>query len=118
MNPPSRHGPRPASVTWARTGLSQDVRGRRRRCLAAMLVRTACVAVMAITWNRRPAPAVRAQAGGLVIPCVAVVAARAGRGRQRGTRPVPAPVAAREESAARVPLEPTLIPPPEHRTAA
>ncbi|MFI1927331.1 MULTISPECIES: DUF3099 domain-containing protein [unclassified Streptomyces] len=118
MNPTPRHGPRPASITRARTGLSQDVRGRQRRYLAAMLVRTACVVVMAITWNRWPALAVCALAGGLVIPCVAVVAAQAGWGRQRGTRPVLAPVTAREESAARVPLEPTLVLPPEHRTAA
>ncbi|WP_230196907.1 DUF3099 domain-containing protein [Streptomyces coriariae] len=112
-----RHGPPPASITRARTGLTQDVRGRQRRYLAAMLVRTACVVVMAATWNRWPAFALCALAGAFLIPYVAVVAAQAGWRQQRGTRPA-LPRIHEEPAAARVPLEPTLILPPEHHAAA
>ncbi|TQJ37103.1 DUF3099 domain-containing protein [Streptomyces sp. NBC_00080] len=112
-----RHGPRPASITQARTGLTQDVRARQRRYLAAMLVRSACVVVMAATWNRWPALALCALAGAFLIPYVAVVAAQAGWRQQRGDRPALTPVP-EEPAAARVPLEPTLILPPEHHTAA
>lgn len=99
------------SITRARTGLSQDLRGRQRRYVTAMLVRTACVVVMALTWNRWPVVAFCALAGGVVIPYVAVVAAQAGWLQQRGVRPELArPV---EEPATRVVLEPTLILPPE-----
>ncbi|MGW5768914.1 DUF3099 domain-containing protein [Streptomyces longwoodensis] len=107
---------RAASITGARTGLTQDLRGRQRRYITAMLIRTACVVVMALTWSRWPVVAVLALAGGVLIPYVAVVATQAGWRQQRGTRaplvtptPVPAP---------RVVLEPTLILPPEHDKAA
>ncbi|MFC8349660.1 DUF3099 domain-containing protein [Streptomyces sp. NPDC057280] len=99
------------SITRARTGLSQDLRGRQRRYVTAMLVRSACVVVMALTWNRWPPVAFCALAGGVVIPYVAVVAAQAGWRQQRGVRPELARPA--EESAARIVLEPTLILPPE-----
>jgi hypothetical protein len=110
-----RDAPRAASITRARTSLTQDIRGRQRRYIAAMLVRTACVVLMAATWNRWPALAVCALVGGVVIPYVAVVAAQAGWRQQGGARPAPAWV--REEPATRVVLEPTLILPPERNTA-
>lgn len=50
--PRHRDEPRAESITRARPGLSQDLRGRQRRYVTAMLVRTACVVVMALTWNR------------------------------------------------------------------
>ena len=113
---PWRRGPtRVVAITGARPGLTQDVRGRQRRYITAMLVRTACVVLMAATWNRWPALAVLALAGGIAIPYVAVVAAGAGWSRQRGARP--APRGNPEQPASPVPLEPTLILPPEHRTA-
>ncbi|MCX3061389.1 DUF3099 domain-containing protein [Streptomyces beihaiensis] len=113
-----RRGTPPAeSITRARTGLSHDVRGRQRRYLMAMLVRTACVVLMAATWNHWPVVAGCALAGAVVIPYVAVVVAQAHWGRQRGVRhavrvvrPEPAP--------ARVVLEGTLILPPERDKAA
>ncbi|MFI9583715.1 DUF3099 domain-containing protein [Streptomyces sp. NPDC052236] len=110
-----RNTPRAESITRARTGLTQDIRGRQRRYIVAMMVRTACVVVMAATWNRWPALAVCALVGGVVIPYVAVVAAQAGWRQQGGARPAPAWV--REEPATRVVLEPTLILPPERNTA-
>ncbi|WP_329374956.1 DUF3099 domain-containing protein [Streptomyces sp. NBC_01483] len=111
-----REGPRAETITRARTGLSQDLRGRQRRYIAAMLVRSACVVLMAVTWSRWPAVAVCVLVGGMVIPYVAVVAAQAGWSQQRGTRIALTEVP--EEPVSRVPLEPTLILPPERNTAA
>ncbi|MGW0761159.1 DUF3099 domain-containing protein [Streptomyces sp. NPDC002814] len=111
-----RNAPRAESITRARTGLTQDLRGRQRRYLTAMVVRTGCVVLMAATWSRWPALAVCALAGAVTIPYLAVVAAQAHWRQQRGTRSTPAPVAA--ESAPRVVLEPTRILPPEHDTTA
>ncbi|MFD5631801.1 MULTISPECIES: DUF3099 domain-containing protein [unclassified Streptomyces] len=111
-----RDGSPAAPITQARTGLSQDVRGRQRRYVVAMLVRSACVVLMALTWNRWPVLAICALVGGVAIPYVAVVAAQAGWRQQRGPRHALAKV--QEEPAVRVPLEPTLILPPEHNTAA
>ncbi|MFF0206062.1 DUF3099 domain-containing protein [Streptomyces sp. NPDC005017] len=113
-----REAPRAESITKARTGLTQDLRGRQRRYLAAMLVRTACVVVMAATWSRWPVVAVGALVGAALIPYLAVVAAQAGWRQQRGTRPALAPVHTEPEAAPRVVLEPTLILPPEHNSAA
>ncbi|MCX5335432.1 MULTISPECIES: DUF3099 domain-containing protein [unclassified Streptomyces] len=114
-----RDEPRAASITRARPGLTQDLRGRQRRYVTAMLVRTACVVVMALTWNRWPAVAVCALAGGVLIPYVAVVVAQAGWRQQRGVRPELArPVTEPAEPAPRVVLEPTLVLPPEQNTAA
>ncbi|MEU5893161.1 DUF3099 domain-containing protein [Streptomyces sp. NPDC047461] len=106
-----RDGPPAESITRARTGLSEDVRGRQRRYVAAMLVRSACVVLMALTWNRWPVVAVGALVGGVVIPYVAVVVAQAGWRQQRGARPELARTVAEPET--RVVLEPTLILPPE-----
>ncbi|MFB8776951.1 DUF3099 domain-containing protein [Streptomyces broussonetiae] len=98
-----------ASITQARTGLSQDLRSRQRRYLTAMLIRSACVVVMAATWSRWPALALCALIGAALIPYAAVVVAQAGWRQQRGTRPVLAATPDGEEPAARVVLEPTLI---------
>nr|AGH68901.1 hypothetical protein [Streptomyces sp. CNH189] len=109
-----RDEPRAESITGARAGLTQDLRGRQRRYLAAMLVRTGCVVLMALTWSRWPALAVCALVGAVLIPYVAVVVAQAGWRQQRGVRHALAN--APEEPAARVVLEPTLILPPEGNT--
>ncbi|MFD8953369.1 DUF3099 domain-containing protein [Streptomyces xanthophaeus] len=111
-----RDGTRAESITRARTGLSEDVRGRQRRYIVAMGVRSACVVVMAATWNSWPALAIGALVAGVVIPYAAVVSAQAGWRQQRGTRPELAPV--REEPAVRILLEPTLILPPERKMAS
>ncbi|MET9258085.1 DUF3099 domain-containing protein [Streptomyces sp. NPDC003717] len=120
MNPrPWQSGAGPAvSITGARAGLSQDVRGRQRRYVVAMLVRTACVVLMALTWHRWPAVAVAALVGGVAIPYVAVVAAQAGWRQQRGPRSAPAAPVPAAEPAVRVVLEPTAVLPPEHDEAA
>ncbi|WP_053666123.1 DUF3099 domain-containing protein [Streptomyces sp. MMG1121] len=112
-----RNAPPAESITRARTGLTHDLRGRQRRYLVAMLVRSACVVVMAATWNRWPVVAVSALAGAVVIPYVAVVVAQAHWRQQRGTRHAVARVREEPAPAARVVLEPTLILPPERNTA-
>ena len=105
------------SITRARAGLTRDVRGRQRRYLMAMVVRTVCVVLMAATWNRWPVLAGCALAGAVVIPYVAVVLAQAHWRQQRGPRHAVVR-AVREEPTVRVVLEPTLILPPESDTAA
>ncbi|MHC0434320.1 DUF3099 domain-containing protein [Streptomyces sp. O3] len=104
------------SITRARTGLTEDLRGRQRRYLLAMVVRTACVILMAVTWSRWPVVAVGALVAGVAIPFIAVVITQAGWRQGRGPRP--ATVRVREEPSSRVPLEPTLILPPERNAAA
>lgn len=51
-SPWRRDATRADSITGARIGLTQDLRGRQRRYVTAMLVRSACVVVMALTWSR------------------------------------------------------------------
>jgi hypothetical protein len=114
-----REASRAESITRARTGLTRDLRGRERRYLTAMLIRTACVVVMAATWSRWPVLAVGALVGAVVIPYGAVVVAQAHWRQQRGTRYAVARVPeVREEPAARVVIEPTLILPPERNAAS
>ncbi|WBO69610.1 DUF3099 domain-containing protein [Streptomyces camelliae] len=111
-----RETPRAESITRARTGLTHDLRGRQRRYLTAMLVRTACVVTMAATWHRWPVVAACALVGAALIPYVAVVVAQAHWRQQRGPRHAVSWVQAREEPTPRVVLEPTLILPPEGDT--
>lgn len=115
ITPRHRDGSRVESITRARVSLTQEIRGRQRRYIAAMLVRSACVVLMAATWHRWPVLAVCALAGGVVIPYVAVVAAQGGWLQQRGFRP--ALTRRHEEPAPRVTLEPTLVLPPERKEA-
>ena len=79
--------PRVASITGAQPSLSEDIRGRQRRYVIAMAVRTVCVVLAAVCWQRFPLPAAVFLAGGVVIPYVAMIAANAGRQR----RPVAEP---------------------------
>ncbi|MFB7502294.1 DUF3099 domain-containing protein [Streptomyces broussonetiae] len=114
---PWRRDTAPAeSITRARTGLTRDLRGRQRRYLMAMLVRTACVVLMAATWSRWPLVAACALVGAVVIPYVAVVVAQAHWRQQRGTRYAVTRIQDDPDPAARVVLEPTLILPPEQNT--
>jgi Flp pilus assembly protein TadB len=116
--PRRRETPRTESITRARTGLTQDLHGRQRRYLIAMLVRTACVVLMAVTWSRWPVVAACALVGAALIPYLAVVVAQAGWRQQRGTRPELTPLRPQSASVPRTVLEPTRILPPEHDSAA
>ncbi|MEU8518328.1 DUF3099 domain-containing protein [Streptomyces sp. NBC_01216] len=66
-------------ITGARQGLSDDVRGRQRRYVISMTVRTLAVIAAAVLWNVERHVAFVALALGLLLPYVAVVIANAGR---------------------------------------
>ncbi|WP_369203804.1 DUF3099 domain-containing protein [Streptomyces sp. PU-14G] len=66
-------------ITGARTGLQEDVRGRQRRYVISMLLRTVAVLLAVLLWDvERPLAIVALVLGG-VLPYVAVVIANAGR---------------------------------------
>lgn len=76
-----RGAARPAvyRITGARQSLDEDVRGRQRRYVISMLVRTAAVVATVVLWHVSLPLAVVTLALGLVLPYVAVVVANAGR---------------------------------------
>ena len=66
-------------ITGARQGLADDVRGRQRRYVISMSVRTLAVILAAVLWNvERPVAIVALVLGG-ILPYIAVVIANAGR---------------------------------------
>ncbi|MFG2935636.1 DUF3099 domain-containing protein [Streptomyces sp. NPDC048282] len=68
-------------ISGARTGLTEDVRGRQRRYIISMSVRTVAVIMAATLWNVERYVAVVALVLGALLPYVAVVIANAGRER-------------------------------------
>ncbi|MFG2331443.1 DUF3099 domain-containing protein [Streptomyces sp. NPDC048604] len=68
-------------ITGARKGLADDVRGRQRRYVISMSVRTLAVIAAAVLWNVERHVAIVALVLGAVLPYVAVVIANAGRER-------------------------------------
>ncbi|WP_392676106.1 DUF3099 domain-containing protein [Streptomyces sp. LN785] len=66
-------------ITGARQGLADDVRGRQRRYVISMSVRTLSVILAAVLWNIEKPVAIVALALGALLPYVAVVIANAGR---------------------------------------
>ncbi|MER6920775.1 DUF3099 domain-containing protein [Streptomyces spiralis] len=66
-------------ITGARTGLQEDVRGRQRRYVISMSVRTVSVLLAVALWNVERYVAIVALVLGLVLPYIAVVIANAGR---------------------------------------
>ncbi|MFF4170534.1 DUF3099 domain-containing protein [Streptomyces sp. NPDC001744] len=66
-------------ITGARQGLADDVRGRQRRYVISMTVRTLSVIAAAVLWNVERHVAFVALALGILLPYVAVVIANAGR---------------------------------------
>jgi hypothetical protein len=66
-------------ITGARTGLQEDVRGRQRRYVISMSVRTLAVILAASLWNVERHVAIVALVLGAVLPYIAVVIANAGR---------------------------------------
>jgi hypothetical protein len=66
-------------ITGARSSLTEDVRGRQRRYMASMAVRTLCVILAIVLWSESRVIAVIALVGGTLIPYLAVVYANAGR---------------------------------------
>ncbi|MFK0278867.1 DUF3099 domain-containing protein [Streptomyces sp. NPDC090499] len=68
-------------ITGARTGLAEDVRGRQRRYVISMGIRTMSVILAVTLWNVERYVAVVALVLGALLPYVAVVIANAGRER-------------------------------------
>jgi hypothetical protein len=66
-------------ITGARQGLDEDVRGRQRRYIISMSVRTVAVVLGAALWNVERHVALVALVLGMLLPYVAVVIANAGR---------------------------------------
>ncbi|MFI9615973.1 DUF3099 domain-containing protein [Streptomyces sp. NPDC052023] len=66
-------------ITGARQGLHDDVRGRQRRYVISMSVRTLSVILAATLWNVERHVAIVALVVGALLPYVAVVIANAGR---------------------------------------
>lgn len=66
-------------ITGARQGLEDDVRGRQRRYVISMSVRTVSVVLAAVLWNVERHVAIVALVLGVLLPYVAVVLANAGR---------------------------------------
>lgn len=74
-----RGGAQVFRITGARTGLSEDVRGRQRRYVLSMGVRTLCFLTAVTLWNVERPLAWLALVAGTVLPYIAVVIANAGR---------------------------------------
>ncbi|MFH8977713.1 DUF3099 domain-containing protein [Streptomyces sp. NPDC017890] len=66
-------------ITGARTGLQEDVRGRQRRYIISMSVRTLAVILAVCLWNVERHVAIVALILGAALPYIAVVIANAGR---------------------------------------
>ncbi|MER7760045.1 DUF3099 domain-containing protein [Streptomyces sp. NPDC097619] len=66
-------------ITGARTGLAEDVRGRQRRYVISMVIRTLSVIATVVLWNVERHVAVVTLVAGALLPYVAVVIANAGR---------------------------------------
>ncbi|MFC5907346.1 DUF3099 domain-containing protein [Streptacidiphilus monticola] len=66
-------------ITGARTGLTEDVKGRQRRYMISMAVRTVCVVLAVVLWHESRIAAIVALVGGTVIPYFAVIVANGGR---------------------------------------
>ncbi|QLJ01113.1 DUF3099 domain-containing protein [Streptomyces sp. NEAU-sy36] len=71
-------------ITGARTGLAEDVRGRQRRYVISMSIRTVSVILAATLWNVERPLAIVALVAGAILPYIAVVVANAGRERPPG----------------------------------
>ncbi|MET8676191.1 DUF3099 domain-containing protein [Streptomyces sp. NPDC004647] len=66
-------------ITGARQGLNEDVRGRQRRYVISMSVRTVSFILAVVLWSVERHVAIAALVVGLVMPYIAVVIANAGR---------------------------------------
>ncbi|WP_438488662.1 DUF3099 domain-containing protein [Streptomyces sp. S186] len=66
-------------ITGARQGLTEDVRGRQRRYVISMAVRTVAVVLTAVLWNVERPVAIATLVIGMGLPYIAVVIANAGR---------------------------------------
>lgn len=94
-------------ITGARRGLADDIRGRQRRYVISMSVRTLSVVLSAVLWNVERHVAIVALALGILLPYVAVVIANGGRENASSLPSTTLPP----------PVRPTLAPGPTDATA-
>lgn len=66
-------------ISGARTGLTDDIRGRQRRYVISMAIRTVSVILTVVLWNVERPLAWATLVVGALLPYVAVVLANAGR---------------------------------------
>ncbi|MFI9049987.1 DUF3099 domain-containing protein [Streptomyces sp. NPDC053427] len=66
-------------ITGARQGLSEDVKGRQRRYVISMGIRSVAVVLATVLWNIERPVAIAMLVLGIGLPYVAVVIANAGR---------------------------------------
>jgi hypothetical protein len=66
-------------ITGARAGLTEDVKGRQRRYVISMSIRTVCFLLAICLWHVQTVLAAIALVLGGVLPYIAVVIANAGR---------------------------------------
>ncbi|WFB10219.1 DUF3099 domain-containing protein [Streptomyces sp. LX-29] len=74
-----RSGTQVFRITGARQSLAEDVRGRQRRYIISMSIRTLAVVLAAVLWNVERHVAAVALVAGMLLPYIAVVIANAGR---------------------------------------
>jgi hypothetical protein len=112
-------------ITGARTGLDEDVRGRQRRYVISMSIRTVAVILAASLWNVERHVAIVALVLGMVLPYIAVVVANAGRENAPSlpssfigapTRPMISPPRTNDGSAEPVPEDVVTEPAPGARS--
>ncbi|MFG1810236.1 DUF3099 domain-containing protein [Streptomyces sp. NPDC049040] len=72
-------GPEVHRISGARAGLTEDVRGRQRRYIISMSIRTLSVILTVVLWNVERPLAWATLVIGLLLPYIAVVYANAGR---------------------------------------
>ncbi|WP_329278735.1 DUF3099 domain-containing protein [Streptomyces sp. NBC_01451] len=95
-------------ITGARQGLADDVRGRQRRYVISMSVRTVAVVLAAVLWNVERHVAFVALVLGMILPYISVVIANAGRENAPGL----------PSTFVTVPVRPMITPPrPEEGSA-
>lgn len=71
-------------ITGARSSLTEDVRGRQRRYVVSMLLRTVCVLLAVVLWDVQRLVAFAALGGAVLLPYFAVLIANAGREKAPG----------------------------------
>ena len=83
----SRHesGSEVYRITTARSSLSEDIRGRQRRYVITMVIRTISVILTVVLWQISRPAAFATLVAGLLLPYIAVVVANAGRENAPGT---------------------------------
>jgi hypothetical protein len=94
-------GPGVFRITGARTSLTEDVRGRQRRYMISMSIRTVSVILTVVLWNVERPLAWATLVVGALLPYVAVVFANGGRENRPVAMPtvvIPPPVRAALEA--------------------